>query len=102
MHLSHLQRHQSSHLNAREFECCHCGKAFVQKVHLNTHLKWTHHITEEEGPLSLSAEGKVPTASGFACELCNTSFRSLWHLNRHKNVSDSCVVGKNNLGDGVQ
>uniref|UniRef100_A0A0N5AYG3 Zinc finger protein n=1 Tax=Syphacia muris TaxID=451379 RepID=A0A0N5AYG3_9BILA len=84
LHLSHLQRHQLSHLNVREYECPMCSKAFVQKVHLDAHLKWTHHSTTAVTCSPSSSNSSTLTVKpSLTCKICKVEFRSKWHLNRH-------------------
>ncbi|CAI4224490.1 unnamed protein product [Auanema sp. JU1783] len=44
--ISHLQRHQVTHLNIREFKCPFCKLQFVQKAHLIRHVS-RFHATED-------------------------------------------------------
>jgi uncharacterized Zn-finger protein len=116
-YLSHLQRHQLSHLNIREHACPLCRAKFVQKAHLARHLSRRHalrqpavmeneHDGDEEGTQQLTdrlpdATSETATTSNHTgigstpaaehriifCIECAQQVESHWHLRRHVKVS---------------
>ncbi|PAV83741.1 hypothetical protein WR25_25122 [Diploscapter pachys] len=111
--LSHLQRHQLTHLGLREWNCAFCQEKFVQKAHMIRHIA-RKHPDEDSSSLNLKSEtnGKS-TSSGnaiinnpststgissptpqasipcsrlvklFPCPHCGNSFYNSFDLNRH-------------------
>uniref|UniRef100_A0A8R1I0F3 C2H2-type domain-containing protein n=1 Tax=Caenorhabditis japonica TaxID=281687 RepID=A0A8R1I0F3_CAEJA len=70
--LSHLQRHQMTHLNVRNFACEFCDEKFVQKAHL------TRHVTRKHAD-----ESSVPV-TWMLCDRCGKLFKTAYELKRHR------------------
>uniref|UniRef100_A0A914UVV8 C2H2-type domain-containing protein n=1 Tax=Plectus sambesii TaxID=2011161 RepID=A0A914UVV8_9BILA len=70
-YLSHLQRHQLTHLEMREHACPLCKQTFVQKDHLKRHLAAKH------------SDGQ--STKQFPCPRCQRekAFPTQWELQRH-------------------
>ncbi|CAI2349965.1 unnamed protein product [Caenorhabditis sp. 36 PRJEB53466] len=74
--LSHLQRHQMTHLNVRNFACAFCDEKFVQKAHLTRHVARKH-----------PNECGQTRSEWFACKKCGKLIATLFELNRHQKTA---------------
>ncbi|PIC34207.1 hypothetical protein B9Z55_013930 [Caenorhabditis nigoni] len=70
--LSHLQRHQMTHLNVRNYTCDFCDEKFVQKAHLTRHLSRKH--ANEEGV----------EVEWIACNKCGKLFKTTYEMKFHR------------------
>ncbi|EFO93835.1 hypothetical protein CRE_12759 [Caenorhabditis remanei] len=70
--LSHLQRHQMTHLNVRDYSCDYCDEKFVQKAHLTRHLSRKH-----------SNESGVEV-NWIACDKCGNLFKTTYEMKIHR------------------
>lgn len=73
--LSHLQRHQMTHLNVKNYACNFCEEKFVQKAHLTRHITRKH--AEESGE----------EVQWTACDKCGQVFKTTYEMKAHRRTS---------------
>ncbi|CAA21647.1 C2H2-type domain-containing protein [Caenorhabditis elegans] len=70
--LSHLQRHQMTHLNVRNYSCTFCEEKFVQKSHLTRHVSRKH------------SNAPGVEVDWTACDKCGQLFKTTYEMRIHR------------------
>ncbi|CAB3406830.1 unnamed protein product [Caenorhabditis bovis] len=89
--LSHLQRHQMTHFNVKNFQCDYCHEFFTQKAHLSRHLFRKHEAEFKEKLVEQNGDAESTHLPFFVCPKCGYLFKTAYELDFHRRAAHSAA-----------